>query len=639
MKQHTLYRKVSMRQRLGKLQFGFILFFILFMIPRNTISASDMGYRINQYQMDITVMEDGKIHVKELIQVNFKEYRHGIIRQIPIKQKNKIESENGNKTYVYDVKISGLSVESDPFTQEKEDGYLKLKLGSADKSIMGPKTYSISYTMDIGDDRIPEYDMFYFDIIGPDWDTYIDAVDFKITFEKPVDLKQMKFYSGTIGSTDSDITEYLIEGNKISGYTTKMLAPGEALTAYVQLPSDYFVGAAKYSTFPMMAGIVVLSILLITAALYWKRKKAKKKIVSTVEFYPPDGISSAEVGYIIDGKADQKDIMSLIIWFAHEGYITISGEGKEMEFTKKKNLREDAASYMEAFFNGLFHNGDVVKMVDLKDDFYESYQAALSCLSSYFQGGRSLDNSRTTIRVNILTLLITITGALTLVFCGGTIDTVLLIVAVLSSSLLGCAGFLIQYFWRQRIFSGIGKLTAAYLITGILYLICVVWFLQRNTFFIFSIPLAVFALTFLGVMFSSGIYEYTDYKAQTAGKLLGLRNFIKTAELDRIKMLAEKDPEYFYGILPYAYVFGLTDLWIKQFESIPVPPPVWYGGNYGTSFTTYHMVHVLNAGCTQTIQQINEAAASKIASSSGSETSGGGGFSGGGFGGGGGSSW
>ena len=41
-----------------------------------------------------------------------------------------------------------------------------------------------------------------------------------------------------------------------------------------------------------------------------------KKIVPTVEFYPPKGLTPAEVGLVIDGTADKKDLISMIIYYA-----------------------------------------------------------------------------------------------------------------------------------------------------------------------------------------------------------------------------------------------------------------------------------------------------------------------------------
>ena len=65
----------------------------------------------------------------------------------------------------------------------------------------------------------------------------------------------------------------------------------------------------------------------------------------------------------------------------------------------------------------------------------------------------------------------------------------------------------------------------------------------------------------------------TDSYTDLLGRVLGFRDFIKTAELDKLNELVEEDPEYFYHIMPYAYVFGLSNKWIKNFEDLPVVAP------------------------------------------------------------------
>ena len=41
---------------------------------------------------------------------------------------------------------------------------------------------------------------------------------------------------------------------------------------------------------------------------------------------------------------------------------------------------------------------------------------------------------------------------------------------------------------------------------------------------------------------------------------------MKTVEKDKINELVEENPNYFYDILPYAYVLGVSDKWSKKFE-------------------------------------------------------------------------
>lgn len=54
-------------------------------------------------------------------------------------------------------------------------------------------------------------------------------------------------------------------------------------------------------------------------------------------------------------------------------------------------------------------------------------------------------------------------------------------------------------------------------------------------------------------------------------KISGFRNYIEVAEKSQIDMFVLKNPNYFYDILPYAYVLGVSKKWINKFENIPMP--------------------------------------------------------------------
>ena len=72
------------------------------------------------------------------------------------------------------------------------------------------------------------------------------------------------------------------------------------------------------------------------------------------------------------------------------------------------------------------------------------------------------------------------------------------------------------------------------------------------------------------------------------GALQGLKKFIKTAEVSKLQMLADENPQYFYRILPYAYIFNISDKWIKKFESIVKPDMAW---SSGTSFNEQEFMY------------------------------------------------
>ena len=130
------------------------------------------------------------------------------------------------------------------------------------------------------------------------------------------------------------------------------------------------------------------------------------------------------------------------------------------------------------------------------------------------------------------------------------------------------------------------------------------------------------------------------------GRIAGLRDFIETAELDRMNELAGDNPEWFYHIIPYAYVFGLSDVFAEKLKDLSLPAPEWYVPRRNYTFFDYYTFNMLmtrslsDVTTTLTVPKPSSSSGSSGGSGGGfSGSSGGGGFSGGGFGGGGGGSW
>ena len=114
------------------------------------------------------------------------------------------------------------------------------------------------------------------------------------------------------------------------------------------------------------------------------------------------------------------------------------------------------------------------------------------------------------------------------------------------------------------------------------------------------------------------------------GKIKGFKNYLETAEKDKLEAMVIQNPNYFYDILPYTYVLGISDKWIKKFETITIQSPNWYVGTSTFSMVTFGTF--MNTA----MSSATTAMSSSPRSSSGSS---GGGSSGGGSGGGGGGSW
>lgn len=74
---------------------------------------------------------------------------------------------------------------------------------------------------------------------------------------------------------------------------------------------------------------------------------------------------------------------------------------------------------------------------------------------------------------------------------------------------------------------------------------------------------------YLGMYFCfKNLSKRTKYGLEMLGKIKGFKNFLSTAEKDRLESLVNQNPTYFYDILPFMYVLGISNKWIEQIEDI-----------------------------------------------------------------------
>jgi uncharacterized membrane protein len=133
--------------------------------------------------------------------------------------------------------------------------------------------------------------------------------------------------------------------------------------------------------------------------------------------------------------------------------------------------------------------------------------------------------------------------------------------------------------------------------------------------------------------------QRSDYGRRVLEQVLGLREFIATAEMEELKRMIDSDPEYYYHILSFAIVLGLERKWAKKFASLAIEPPSWYVGP-NTVWNAMVVSSMLNRCNSSLVTAVATAPSSGSPGSRfGGSSFGGGGFSGGGFGGGGGGAW
>lgn len=606
----------------------------------NTI-YSNYQYIIEKYDVDMVVNKDNSYDITETITANFKVDKHGIFRKIPIK--NEIIRADGSSEFNRGV-LSNIEI-NDQYTREIEDKNYFFKIGDPEKYLRGKKEYVIKYHYNIGKDSNKEFDELYFNIIGDEWNTSISNLTFKITMPKKFDEKNLGFSAGRYKEEGTEKVEYKVDGNIITGKFNGTLSKYEALTVRMELPENYFNLAKEHFDKNTIFMIIIPIICIIIAFILWIKYGKDDVVVESVEFYPPNDLNSFELAHAYKGYSESNDVVSLLIYLANKGYIRIENLNKKgKDKFKFVRLREyDGANEFEKLFmKGLFklaktdHSGyKEVTLTSLKDSFYTTVNTLTTKIADknkFKIYDKTASSKLLIINLLIIFSLLTVFTIPCLGYFG--IESIItnFIVSIAFLIILNIV-FMFDKISNVIIFLVIGSIVSLFVIL-FLPLIEVLEFDSSYNYAILIGSILSFILsTFLYTM-----RKRTKYGRDILGKIKGFKRFLETAEKAKLEALVNENPTYFYDILPYTYVLGISNKWIKQFEEITIESPSWYSSD--NAFNHMAFSSTLNS----LIRSTNSAMQSTPQQSSGYSGSGGGGFSGGGFsgggsGGGGGGSW
>ena len=644
---------------------GLFIVFTIF-IFNSKVYAYD--YNITDYDVDIIVNENNTFDITERITAYFNVSKHGIYRTIPLK--NSVIRLDGTSSHNR-ATVTNIKVDNE-YTTSKENGNLKIKIGSPSMTLTGSQTYNIKYTYNIGNDPLKDKDELYLNIIGTEWDTTVDNITFRITMPKDFDKSKLGFSSGKKGSTNNTYVNYQVNDNVITGSYNNTLDAYEGLTIRCELPEGYFTKSPVTFNKNIYFMYIIPAIGALISFLLWNKYGRDDIVVDTVELYPPEGINSLDAGLLYKGKADKKAVLSLLIYLANKGYLkitekekpaTLFGNSKTFSITRLKDY-DGNDTEEEAFFNGLFIPGqgaDVSRARELKrqakkngeklsflealtlaqketnyleeateatlyDNFYHTVNAISGRAND--SGTKELLFEKTSLNKRIFIILLLV-ASITAIVLVPTLDygasddvTATLVLSLLYIPFIGFA-----------IFSDIKPIAKI--------LVCL-FLLFHASFFFKSMPIGsalasdtsyliafIFGISCIIAMclFFRILPKRTKYGNEMYGRLKGFKNFLETAEKETLEAEVEKNPTYFYDILPYTYALDISDKWIKKFETIALEAPDWYDSNSAFDMNSF------SSFMTSTMSSVS------AASTSSSDSSSGGGSSGGGSGGGGGGSW
>lgn len=589
-------------KRLVLLLLSLVLFFVF---PKLVIA--DENWVIENFYSSIAVQQSGVVTVAETISVDFRDTpQHGIYRDIPY-----LYDENGKQVYT-DVQIIKVLQNNEPaqYTTSQTNGYEEIKIGSSNQTLVGRNVYTIVYTVTGILQQIDNNDELYWNITGNDWPVKIERAEATITFPQE-GIKRIACYEGVAGSQQS--CQSNVNSQKVASFvTTSELGSDSGLTAVVDYekglvpiltavpPTPYWI---KIFTWPMV--IIFVIIVLVGCGFVWslwyrygrdywfagilfgtKKQKGKLKSVGahetvSVEFIPPEHLRPAEIGVLMDERADTLDVTATIVDLATRGYLTITEIPKKWKFgkndyllvkTEHKKKKEVLLNYEQLLLNKLFFKRRQVKLSNLKTTFYADLKQVKQALyeNMVSKGFFQFDPEKVRRKYFFI-------GAI--LFVGG--------------------------------------------ISWLMY-----GFIEANLFFCDAGLGCVIDGAVL-VFISRYMPRRTAYGHELYRRSKGYYLFINSSEKYRQQYFEKQN--MFNDVLPYAIVFGLTRKFAKQMQKIGVKPlqTTWYVGQQ--PFATGIFVNNVN----EFSYSLSTAMASMPSSNGGFS----GGSSGGGFGGGGGGSW
>lgn len=625
-----------------------------------SLFASD--YWIDSYDVRIVVGNNAVHHVTETIDVYFEKPHHGIVREIPY---DYIDY-NGTR-----ARITGLSV-SDEYSKDDDNGYIVLKIGSSKRTVTGSVRYVIEYDYDLGVDLWEGFDEFYMNIIGTQWECPIRNIGFtvgipyvegsgfsgKSSFYNWV-KNNARFTSGSQGSTLKGSLEVSFEQNPDGSVFIRGAADNlgayEGVTMHLDLPDFWYRDARQpWDYRPLMRILNPLVSILIAACavIVWLTYGRDNVPVIKARSKAPEGLPPMMVGYIADSKVDDKDIASMLFYWADKGLLTI----KELEedkfcFIKNRDIADYAAEHPgtvgEAeieLFEGFFEGCEAGSSVSLETlgtaSFFKTITRTREAIRKFFSGDKALVEKKSE-RVALLFILVSVVPMITNALRAGLYEytSVEPFIIVFAGVLL--FGFNACLFWNLFCRWYLRKSNrVAVILCAVPTLVCAVFLcgLSQGLNGTAAIAQNVVSVVFstATALFGTIIQKRTPYGDKVLEETFGYRAFLTGADPDGLQTMAEEDPGLYYHALSYAIVLGLEKDWADRFRNISIGNPDWYMG-YG-SYNYYYMC-LLPGRMTRNIQkQISSASvsASSQAGGSGFHASG---FSGGGFGGGGGHAW
>jgi uncharacterized membrane protein YgcG len=560
--------------------------------------AGQRSLEIERFDATLRVEESGWLDVREEILVRFTGSWNGIFRNIPVEYRT--EQGFSFRLRLEDVSVTGEGGEPLEYWSSRERHYRQLKIrvpGASDAT----RKVVIHYRVPNGLRFQEEYDELYWNVTGDEWDMPILAASAMVHLPPSLSGIRTASWTGGYGSTENAASVER-SGGALFFEVQRPLNFREGLTIAVAWnPGVVERPTTLDKIFAFFRANWLLLFPFVSLWMMWRlwanRGRDPARLAISPQYEPPDGMTPAEAGTLLDNRPDMRDLTAALVDLAVRGFLRI----EEVEPTgffgrlagktdyrlvpvrpreEWVGLRGHEVSLLTGVFGAGVGMPAPVEMSELAHEFYRNLES---------------------IRSGIFRELVK------------------------------------RGYYAQRPDKVMGVYVGAALVVGVLGVVGGLFLAEALSLSPLTAVIAAVgtALPILG--FGFFMPARTVKGARALERVLGFEEFLERVESDRYKRMITS-PDMFERFLPYAMAFGVEKKWAAAFEGMYTEPPDWYRGRWHGGFHPAYFVSSMG----QMSSAASTAMASGPRSSGGSGFGGGGGgggFSGGGFGGGGGGGW
>jgi len=545
--------------------------------------------RVLSWETEIYLEGEDAFGVVERIRWDFEgASRHGILRDIPVAYGRGRAADY--RIGIDAVEVSDAEGGAHAFRTSQTGRLLEIRIGDPDRLVSGVVDYWIRYRVRRGILFLEDHDELYWNAIGHEVAVPIERASATVYLPAGLapEAAQRACFTGPLGSVEQSCA--VAPGVAVLSFAAeRALRPHEGLSVVVGLPKGVIREPSRMQRWlsrlrdylSAWALLPALALALLVGLWRSQGRDPAGAAALPVRYEPPEGLSPAEVGAVLDECVDLVDVSATLLDLAVRGYLRIEEvEGAGFLFLRDRDWRlvklrgvAELRPHESLLFERLFAGGEQVLVSGLRNRFYAHLPAIREAIyTAVSRDGRFFPASPERVR---------------------------------------------------RRYAAVG---GAALVGGGVAL----WVNAPP-------PAAVSIATTGGLvlLFSRVMPRRTARGRAIYEQILGFREFVMRVDKDRLERMGGRSAERFERVLPYALVLGAADSWADAFDGLYGEPPRWYVTRGHAPFRPRAFVDQLG----QSLGTIGSALASAPRGGSGRSGLGGGGFSGGGFGGGGARSW